>query len=290
MNDQTAKDFAASLVEMARAYDENPTLHARVKELEAKVVADGQTIAAREERIHQLKLDQDALYTKLRSVEAERDDASFRLLESEDRNAVVGHLLRSAQVALGDALKAVEPKAEPIPEPVPMVPTTGDGSLSPPSQGVPDFTGYVELKAEPAPQSPTAPIPSAAEESAQTLGATSEVATGLGSTDSRGEATQDGEFATGQSETLPTVPSGIEGSPATTQSASTSDSAGSLPQPSSGQIGDDEQIHGPYYGRRYYGWPALVTLEHWLAGGGTKADYEWRPWSETMVSRASHMS
>ena len=33
----------------------------------------------------------------------------------------------------------------------------------------------------------------------------------------------------------------------------------------------------PYAGRLYVNYPTWVSLEEWLAGGGTSADYDWRP-------------
>lgn len=34
---------------------------------------------------------------------------------------------------------------------------------------------------------------------------------------------------------------------------------------------------GPYSGKRYYDHPTYVHRDDWVAGGGTEADYEWRP-------------
>lgn len=78
-------NFIREIAEAYRALEQEQALLERIRELEARLQVDGQTIAHREERIHQLKGEVESLTHKLRSVEAERDDAGFRLLEAEDR-------------------------------------------------------------------------------------------------------------------------------------------------------------------------------------------------------------
>ncbi len=38
-----------------------------------------------------------------------------------------------------------------------------------------------------------------------------------------------------------------------------------------------ESTHGPYFGKRYHDYPSYVSRFHWIEGGGTEADYDWRP-------------
>lgn len=114
MTHDRVTDFAASLVEMARSHELVPKLQDHIHNLEEAHRIDGDTIARLEIRIMEMKDTQDAITKKLREVEMERDDASFRLLEAEDRIATIRSVLGTAQVALGNATALVEePKAEP---------------------------------------------------------------------------------------------------------------------------------------------------------------------------------
>lgn len=42
-------------------------------------------------------------------------------------------------------------------------------------------------------------------------------------------------------------------------------------------IGSIPTNSSPYFGKRYYDHPTYVPFTDWLAGGGTGADYNWRP-------------
>jgi hypothetical protein len=105
MTNHHITDVLASIGEAKRALDAEPQYQARIRELEHKLLIDGQTIAAREERIHALKQSEESLTAKLRSVEAERDDAGFRLLEESDRVSALSSHLRQV---IGDSLKLLE--------------------------------------------------------------------------------------------------------------------------------------------------------------------------------------
>jgi hypothetical protein len=103
-----------SISEAKRALDAEPQYRRHIHELEQKLIIDGQTIASREQRIHELKQSEEALQAKLRSVEAERDEAGFRALEESDKVSALSTLVRSY---VGDCLKtlaAVEGKAPPL--------------------------------------------------------------------------------------------------------------------------------------------------------------------------------
>lgn len=39
----------------------------------------------------------------------------------------------------------------------------------------------------------------------------------------------------------------------------------------------EQSTHGPYYGLRYHNVPVFITYWDWIEGGGTEADYHWRP-------------
>src|SRR5579871_6078084 len=85
MSPQNVSNFVADLVEMAEATRKLPEIQAALEEAQRKSVEDGERIARLEMKLIDAHNEADALRTKLRSVEAERDDAGFRLLEAEDK-------------------------------------------------------------------------------------------------------------------------------------------------------------------------------------------------------------
>src|SRR6266568_4709619 len=93
MTDQ-GHNFIREIAEAYRALEAEPELQHKVQDYEGRHVRDGETIARLETRIMELKNAQDELNAKLRSVEAERDDAGFRHLEAEDK---VNNLIRTFQ-------------------------------------------------------------------------------------------------------------------------------------------------------------------------------------------------
>lgn len=65
----------------------------------------------------------------------------------------------------------------------------------------------------------------------------------------------------GQSDTTPMEPSSmIDGG----------ENTGQVSMPS-------ESSKGRYSGKRYYDWATYIPRNEWLLGGGTEADYDWRP-------------
>lgn len=152
----TMDNFVGSLVEMAKAYEENPKLHEQIDTLRHESEQRRMTIASREEAIVGYKAEIEALQAKLRSVEAERDNASFRVLEVEDTfNKVfstAGALLSAAN-KVQDILHPPKPVEEQVPEPAEW-----SGSFdptSPDTHWIDDKTGERKA-AEPAPMSATA--------------------------------------------------------------------------------------------------------------------------------------
>lgn len=264
MTHDRVTDFAASLVEMAKAHEMVPRLQEQIESYERRHVEDGDTIARLQIRIMDLKAAQDELTAKLRSVEVERDDASFRLLEAEDRVATIRDFLRSAQENVRDALAASDPpKAVPAPSPEPPRPTeSGEVESLPQSSVEAPSTGSIELRTE----SGEGPL----------ADATSQPADATPTTES---SSVDEDKAQGQSE-----PGPIAQSPST---PSASASSGPVVSEAGASLIEAE-VHGLYFGKRYYDWPKYVAKADWLANGGTEADYEWRP--DSQFNRASQFS
>ena len=125
MTQDTVTNFAASLVEMAKATEALPALQAEISRLTANAIEDGERIARLEMKLMDRADEIATLTTKLRSVEAERDDAGFRHLEAEDKIAALTASLRTVFSSVGETLKAAQPVNTPEPVvSVPVDPTT----------------------------------------------------------------------------------------------------------------------------------------------------------------------
>ena len=104
MTNESISGFLNSIAEAKRAFDQEPAYIRQIQDLEADKKRLGDTVAHRELRIHELKQAEETLTQKLRSVEAERDDAGFRALEETDK---VQGLLSVVHSIINDALKTI---------------------------------------------------------------------------------------------------------------------------------------------------------------------------------------
>src|SRR5260221_6679603 len=102
----TVDNFVHDLVAMAKAYDTLPGLEAENKQLQEQHLHDGDIISRLELRIIDLKNQQDETLTKLRSVEAERDEAGFRQLEMEDKIATLVRTFQTVHATVGQGVAA----------------------------------------------------------------------------------------------------------------------------------------------------------------------------------------
>lgn len=108
-------NFVGSLVEMAKAFEERPVLQRMIREQETIIEARTLANVALEDSNAILRGHIDELNAKLAEVSKERDDASFRVLEVEDKASRVLDLARTLQTGLGQVIAELEP---PKPEPV----------------------------------------------------------------------------------------------------------------------------------------------------------------------------
>src|SRR6266446_835017 len=278
-------NFIREIAEAYRALESEPDLKRQVHDFEGRHIRDGDTIARLETRIMELKAAQDELNTKLRSVEAERDEAGFRQLEAEDKVATLVHTFQVVHSTVGQAVAA------------------GTGSerditvlMSPQEKAeLESFKAEQLHKAEEATRKAEQDC-LAAEEAARPKpepvypqAVPSEPVEVVNETYAFGIQGQAYSKETGlpvqpmgQSEPLPTsdmapaVPeSGLSPSaptqPVTTESAPQSE--GDMTKAHYGDI----QPRGKYFGKRYAEWDYYVPLSSWLEGGGTEEDYHWRP-------------
>lgn len=209
------------------------------------------------------------LNSQIRALEVSRDDAELRFLEAEDRTEKALAFVRTTFSNAGQLLQALEPLPEPERgiEPTPMV--IGDRPLDSSSLPV-DVAGSTGSNGS-SEENGERPLP---------------------------DATQD---TTAQSvASAPSVESVIEGQGAAdpttnAQAGVIQQSAGQNPAAHS-DVGSTDlassQGSGPYTGKRYYDHAFYVSLQGWLAGGGTEESYNWRPSSVDLpiASTASHHS
>lgn len=252
-------NFVQDLVEMAKAVETVPILQAELSQVRSNLDEAQRHNQGLESNIINYKAQIEDLQFKVRSLEVERDDASFRVMEAEDREHAV---LKEANV-IKDALAMIQFKLDPPkPEPEKLVEELQPQAVPVPTQyekNTAHATMYGEGK-------PTEPNP----------------------------ATFTGFEPQGSSETTPTA-SSVEQSPnatyATTENVLESSSASSIeeasksdanPPDSSSTASGDGSILGevpksPYEGKLYHDTPIYIPLHEWINGGGTEANYHWRP-------------
>lgn len=128
--------FVHDLVAMAQATERLPQLEGQVADLQEQVDYYARTVQDRELSIVEYKRTIDELQAKVRALEVERDDASFRVLEAEDQTASTISKARNAAAALAEIISALDPpKPEPKPEPIIEEPSFVAGSFSNPLPG-----------------------------------------------------------------------------------------------------------------------------------------------------------
>src|SRR6266403_5592227 len=114
-------NFVQDLVEMAKATETLPIVQHENETLKADLSHAQDTIAARETAIISYKQQIEDLHAKVRSLEVERDDASFRVLEAEDTAHSILTQARNAQATLAEVISKLDPpKPQPEPEPFPQ--------------------------------------------------------------------------------------------------------------------------------------------------------------------------
>ncbi len=111
-------NFVSELVQMAKAFEELPIVKAELERATHEAVAYLDMVTQREESILRLKVELEASHEARRRVEAERDDAEFRFLDSEVRTAQALNFIRSTFGSAGSLIQALEPppKVEPVSE------------------------------------------------------------------------------------------------------------------------------------------------------------------------------
>lgn len=245
MSPHAANSLITDLVQMAQASELLPQVRHELEIANGRIATLEESIQSRELRIIDLKGELDAATASIRSLEVARDDAELRFLEADDKAQIVVRRLGAVLDSFMDTQAEV---------------TTLIATLSPP-------------KPEPVvPQAPTLQETSTAYTPPQAMGST---------TESHGQPTGgngNGDPSSGQSEAPPTS------ADATSMAATQSTDAMPQTVQGSSDVGmeaipptNHPSISGPYAGLRYYDHQSWVSRKDWLAGGGTGADYDWRP-------------
>lgn len=292
--------LVSDLVTMAEATKRLPEVERELAEMREQARRDGDKIARLEIRLQQRSSELDELQTKLRSVEAERDDAGFRVLEAEDKANALRDAIETSFTYLGDALAAVSGDGRNV-----------VGRLT--SAEWHEWRDYQHAKTEAAikaAEEAAKPVDPTVESSAQPS-ESSEVSTDGPSVN---WAQREGSLMDqGQREPNPTldVAKSTDATPsavATPETALPSEPArhegvsvqsdptevrhewhpdGALlpagsqsPNANTGDVAKADsaqesmpQREGRYSGKLYKSWPAYVSEPDWIAGGGTHESY-----------------
>lgn len=247
-------NFVQDLVEMAKATEQLPQVQADLADAHITINNQLATIQRLELKLMERANEINGLHSKLTAAEVARDNAETMFLECDDKLSAFRRLVKGFATDVGDLVSAQEPtpevKAEPQPpthEP-PMGQSATDPTANSPSgsQSQNASSLDVETRADALPQ---------------TSGS------GVISGDPGNIDSQVGGLPS--SETGVSVPSGGSASfhhtsevPSATTTAPSSENANG---------------NQPYFGKRYVDVPGWVSPEDWHAGGGTEADYHWRP-------------
>ena len=287
---QNVSSLVSDLVQMAEATRRLPEVERELAEMRSASSRDGDTIARLERKLMDRSAEIDELKSKLRSVEAERDDAGFRQLEAEDKVAALTNAIEGVFPALGEALGTVDGSSRV--RVMRMTEIDRQGYLNWQAEKMerllheeqeaarkaaeearlatirPIEPSYPPLQAEAQPTGSESFKQEGGESAADPT--VQSASTGLGIASSDTVVTTVNVLqelpASGQSDPLPTAPTQPIPEPVISTTATSQDGATS-----------SEPHVGRYTGKRYWDHPYYVPEESWVANGGTLEDYHWKP-------------
>lgn len=253
MTGNQINSFVGNLVEMAKAYEELPGVQAELSAAHGTLEVQSNTISRLEQRIMELKGEVEAAHANTHRVEAERDEAIGSFLAADNRAMRALDFIKAGFGSAGAFVQSLEP-----PKPEPKADEVKPVEPMPPEMAkIGENTYFGAAEAEPAPvhpfvvdplaESPLHPAP-------------------------QGERALEEPASSGHALT-PT-----DGwAPSADNTASSEASASGLhPTPNEPPAAPDAS-HGPYHGRKYVQVPGFISRQDWVNGGGTEADYDWRP-------------
>jgi len=254
-NDVT--NFAASLVEMAKAMERVPELEREVTDLNEIATERLFELIERDKALEASRRYAASLEQRCHDLEVSRDAAELRFLEADDVVSTIKSVLRRTMEDTDSALKAIEPVVEPTPDVAfdvgTMTPIEPVAETYTYEDAVRGMENVVEAPSpSPFPDTTPSTAPSADE--------------GIFKVDMEWSAAED----KGKSET-PFAPTSTPPNPAHLSPVTTSDVGSSQTEAA------DAKPKGPYFGRNYMSVPGFISRLDWLAGGGTNEGYDWRP-------------
>lgn len=282
---QNVSSLVSDLVQMAEATRRLPEVERELVEMRSASSRDGDTIARLERKLMDRSAEIDELKSKLRSVEAERDDAGFRQLEAEDKSNALRDVVEGVLSTLGETLgitdgtdrirvvrmteidrkawleyktkREIEWRAQQERSTNDSASAASEGE---PTTAAPSYSYASDGTISPEPEVREEPRPSVV------------FAEGA-STEAKTACVQDAEgLSPGQSDPLPTAPMQPIPEPVISTTATSQDGATSSEPPKS----LPESV-GRYAGKKYHDHPYYVSEESWVANGGTLEDYHWKP-------------
>jgi len=265
-NDVT--NFAASLVEMAKAMERVPTLEMEINFANDRINGKDLQITDLEVSLEASRRYAASLEQRCHDLEVSRDAAELRFLEADDVVSTIKSVLRRTMEDADSALKAIEPVVEPTPEPVaepvsvsvdptapsePMNPNTASSAIVETVEyAVQEPQGY---NPSPFPDTTPSTVQSAEGDMGKTI-----------------DQPQCNDLPVGEANTtVPFAPTSTPPNPAHPSPVTTSDVGSSQTEAA------DAKPIGPYFGLKYISVPRFMTLTEWINGGGLEADYHWRP-------------
>lgn len=244
-------NFVHDLVEMAKAMDELPQVQRAFELANQRNDELARTVQDRELAIIDYKAEIEALNARIRTVEAERDDAELRFLEADDRMLKLERTFQKSLEAADEvdkliqSFKPVPPQPEPVVEVQPKALSPNDLIAAGASSA-----GYSE------------PQPDWKQDQAETSTLRPKYP----------HAGHDYDEPQGQGEVNPTSSNTLQED---TKSAEIGSSNAILEDGLA--KASAEPTPGPYTDKLYHDHPVYVHLYDWIAGGGTKESYRWRP-------------
>lgn len=260
-NDVT--NFAASLVEMAKAMERVPTLEMEINFANDRINGKDLQITDLEVSLEASRRYAASLEQRCHDLEVSRDAAELRFLEADDVVATIKSVLRRTMEDADSALKAIEPVVDPTPVAEPVSVQVDPTALSEPMNPNTVSSAIVET-VEYAVQEPQGYNPSPFPDTTPSTAPSADE--GIFKVDMEWSAAEDKGKSEAPFAATSTPPNPAHLSPVTTSDVGSSQT----------EAADAKPI-GPYFGRNYMSVPGFISRLDWLAGGGTNEGYDWRP-------------
>lgn len=244
MSPHAVNNFVSDLVLMAQAMEKLPQVEQSLRIANEFLEMERETVKARDADIAQAKAYASTLEQRLHDAEVAKDAAETMFLEADERTSRALDFVKTVFGSAGSLIQALEPPrtTEPVVEQTVQneghgAPIAGNGNGDPQPEPI-----ISEVK----------PIENPLSLSQEHSNVSASVDNGI-------------TTAQGQSEPDPTI--------APTPTSNISDT----PVSDASTVESGLTNSGPYAGKRYFDIPTYVPLDAWLDGGGTKANYHWRP-------------